>query len=559
MADWAETHTTCPCGKSSDAYSVNTDGWGTCYSCNETFPPDSNGEPRAEKQKVPKELVQEVEIMPLRARKISEETARKFGYGYGFYKGERVQVAPYCDTSGKVVAQKVRTKDKDFRVTGKMPGTLFGQQLWQNKNGRKLIVTEGEIDAMSVYEVLSTKWPCVSLPSGCTSAAKVFKENIEFLESFQEVVLCFDQDEPGQKAVSEVVDLLTPGKVKVATLPMKDANECLLEGAVDQLIQSIWQAKVHRPDGVLNAKDLRQQIHDKVTMGLSYPWTSLNKITYGQHEGRLVTWTAGSGLGKSAFVREVAYNLGVEQGVQIGYIGLEENVAYTARTMVGLHLNKPIHLPDVVVTKEEIDQGFDETLGKGMFWFYDHFGSISEASLFSKMKYMAAMGCKFIVLDHLTIVLSGLELDNERQAIDQTMTKLRSFCEQTGVGLHLVSHLKRPEGRAHEEGGKPNLAQLRGSHSIVQLSDFIIALQRNSAATDPEERNRTMLWVLKNRLSGETGLGCVLQYSKETGRLYEVDWVLDENGEVMISPDTPKPSPIDFPDNSIPWDEDEAF
>lgn len=74
----------------------------------------------------------------------------------------------------------------------------------------------------------------------------------------------------------------------------------------------------------------------------------------------------------------------------------------------------------------------------------------------------------------------------------------------------------------------PSLTDLRSSHSIAQLSDMVLALGRNSQSDDPEERNTTLVRILKNRFSGETGAGCALRYDTQTGRLNEVDHTFDE-------------------------------
>ena len=102
------------------------------------------------------------------------------------------------------------------------------------------------------------------------------------------------------------------------------------------------------------------------------------------------------------------------------------------------------------------------------------------------------------------------------------MTKLRSLVEETGCGMVLVSHLRRPpNGGGHEEGGVTRLSDLRGSHSIPQLSDMVIGLERNQ---QKENNNETKVRVLKNRFSGETGLATTLFYDQDTGRYTE-----DEN------------------------------
>lgn len=134
--------------------------------------------------------------------------------------------------------------------------------------------------------------------------------------------------------------------------------------------------------------------------------------------------------------------------------------------------------------------------------------------------------CSWIVLDHLSIVVSGLGDGDERRLIDNAMTALRTLVQETGVGLILVSHLKRPSGdRGHEEGAVTSLSQLRGSHAIAQLSDMVISLERDQQG---EQSNTTTVRVLKNRFSGETGIACHVQYNPETGRLLECNPEFDE-------------------------------
>jgi twinkle protein len=232
-----------------------------------------------------------------------------------------------------------------------------------------------------------------------------------------------------------------------------------------------------------------------------------------------VTLTAGSGVGKSAIVREVAHHL-IKAGETVGMIMLEENPKRTALGLMGIELNKPLHLSREGVSEEDLRHAFSSTLGTGRVFLYNHFGSSDIDNLISRVRFLAkGCGCDWIVLDHLSIVVSGLGDGDERRLIDNAMTLLRTLVEETGVGMFLVSHLKRPsDGKGHEEGAKTSLSQLRGSHSIAQLSDMVIGLERNQQGDNP---NVTTLRVLKNRFSGETGeAGCLL-YDRDTGRLSE--------------------------------------
>lgn len=457
-------------------------------------------------------------------RGLREEVCKKYGYFVGKDEhGKTVQVAQYRDADGQICGQKIRYQDKSFRTTGAYQDVvLFGQHLFKS-GGKRIAVVEGEIDALSAAQMLGT-WPVVSIPNGAQSAKKAIQKSLEFLESYETVVFLFDQDEPGQKAARECADLLTPGKAAIGTMPLKDANEMLRAGQVKQFVSAFWEAQVRRPDGVINGQDLYDELLAPEEQGVPYPWKALNRLTYGQHKGRLVTWTSGSGMGKSAFVRELEYDL-LMRGFTVGTIRLEESTKRTGKGIIGLHLNKPIHLPGVEYTKEEFDEAFKATLGTGRFFLLDHFGSLESDNLLSKIRYLAkGCGVDFLILDHISIVVSGMDQgEDERRTIDILMTNLRSIVEETGVGMHLVSHLKRPEGKGHEDGAQVSLAHLRGSASIAQLSDFVLAIERNQQASTEEERNTTQIRVLKNRLSGETGPAGKVRYVKETGRLVEVE------------------------------------
>lgn len=452
-------------------------------------------------------------------RGIREDTCRKFGYQVGEHKGKVVHIAPYFDASGAMVAQKIRGADKTFSVLGDMGSAqLFGSNLWDK--GKKIVVTEGEIDCLTVSQVQGNKWPVVSIPNGASGAKKAIQKNLEYLNQFEEVIFMFDQDDPGKKAMAECVELFEAGKAKIATLPFKDANECLQKGQPEAIVTAMWNAKAYRPDGILAGEDLWDQVSStEVIPSTPYPWSDLQALTHGARKGELVTLTAGSGVGKSAIVREIAHHL-IKSGETVGMIMLEENPKRTALGLMGIELNKPLHLNKDDVTEGQLESAFRATVGSGKCFLYNHFGSSDIDNLLSRIRYLSkGCGCSWIVLDHLSIVVSGLGDGDERRLIDNAMTALRTLVEETGVGMFVVSHLKRPsDGKGHEEGAKTSLSQLRGSHSIAQLSDMVIGLERNQQGKDP---NVTTLRVLKNRFSGETGLAGYLLYDRDTGRLSE--------------------------------------
>ena len=182
-----------------------------------------------------------------------------------------------------------------------------------------------------------------------------------------------------------------------------------------------------------------------------------------------------------------------------------------------------MHLPDTVATDEERLDAFNATLGTDRVFLFDHFGSTGVDNIVSRVRYMAkGLGCKYVVLDHVSIVVSAQANGDERKALDEIMTRLRMLVQETGIALFIVSHLKRPDSKGHEEGAATSLSQLRGSGSIAQLSDMVLGLERNGQAEDPEERNTTHVRVLKNRFCGTTGKATPLLYDHITGRMLEV-------------------------------------
>jgi twinkle protein len=221
-------------------------------------------------------------------------------------------------------------------------------------------------------------------------------------------------------------------------------------------------------------------------------------------------------------LREIVWHVLQNSEDNIGLMFMEESVKKTALSLMSLAANAPLHLPDVEVVEEERKRAFDATLGTNRVFLFDHFGSTAIENVINRVRYMAkAMNCRYIVLDHLSIIVSSQDNGDERKAIDEIMTKLRTLVQETNIALFVVSHLKRPEGRGHEEGAATSLAQLRGSASIAQLSDIVLGAERNGQADDLIERNTTHVRVLKNRFSGITGPACSLLYSKETGRMIE--------------------------------------
>ena len=474
------------------------------------------------KAKKPVEAKGTLKSIPERA--ISKQTCEKFNVTQDSWN----HYYPYYDNDGDLVAYKVRdVENKEFAIQGDFRSAkLFGQNLF-HQGGKYITVVEGELDALATYQLTGSQWPVVSIRNGANAALKDCKAQFEWLNSFENIVICFDADEPGRKAANQVAELFGPkAKIVKHLSGFKDACDYLMAGATKEFVSEWWKAEVYVPDGIVNSADLWESVSTPEQPAKAhYPWKGLNKLLYGIRDAELITVTAGSGLGKSQFLREILYGLLKSTDWKIGAMFLEESVRKTARSIMSVHANKMLHLPDTPVTGEELKDAFDATLGTGRVFLFDHFGSLEVDNVLNRIRYMAkALDCKVVFLDHISIVVSGQDLNDERKAIDNLMTKLRTLVQELGITLFCVSHLRRPTGNAgHEDGQAVSLSQLRGSGAIAQLSDAVITLERNSMAEEHTERHTTKVSVAKNRYNGYTGPACHLLFDTYSGRMIEVE------------------------------------
>ena len=530
-------HEPCPSCGSSNNLARYSDGHATCFSAGCDHYERGNGTASDFVQRKPNrayEMTGTIAAIP--DRRISQGIAQKFGVTVEFSSEGKIvkHHYPYYDKdSNTPTGTKVRqVENKGFYATGSFDNVgLFGQQAFK-EGGKYITITEGEADALAVSEMFDGKWPVVSIRSGASGAVKDIKANLEWLESFENVVVCFDNDKAGQEAAQSVLSLFTPNKAKNVTLPMKDAGDMLRAKKVADFVKEWWNAKSYRPDGIVSGLDTwNLLLEQQNTVSIPYPWTCLNEFTHGFRQKELVTITSGSGMGKSQIVRELEHYLLGETDDNIGILALEEDIPKTTLGIMSIEANKQLHL-EKDVSEEEKKGYWEKTMGTGRIFMLDHWGSTSEDDLLGRIRYMAkGLDCKWIILDHLSIVVSDQSNGDERKAIDSIMTNLRKLVQETGVGLFLVSHLKRSNGTAHEDGGKISLSELRGSQSIAQLSDIVIGLERDQQNKDPQVRNTTTIRVMKNRFCGLTGLACYLYYDKDSGRMIETTCPVEDEVE----------------------------
>lgn len=492
------------------------------------------------------------EVRPLIKRGISEATCTKFGYRVGQDRaGKTVQIADYRDADGVVVCQKVRYADKTFMMLGDgKDAPLFGQNLWQT-GGRRVVITEGEIDAMSLAQVFNLTWPVVSLPSGASAAKKSILKNLEWLESFEQVVLCFDMDEPGRAAAAECAPLFTPGKCAVAEMSLKDANEMLVAGKVKELTSAIWQARVYRPDGIVTLAEIEDRVLTAPEVGMPWFLPGLTKATYGRRKGELIGIGGGTGCGKTDFItQQVAYDI-MTLGLTVGVLFLEQSVGETGRRIAGKNAGKRYHAPDGSWTTEELKETWGTLKATNRLHLYDSWGTADWATIKSRINYMVqSLGCDVIYLDHLT-ACAATEAD-ERVALERIMAEAASLSQALQFCFIYVSHLATPEGKPHEEGGRVTIRNFKGSRSIGFWSHTMFGIERDTQDRDAP----TTIRGLKHRFTGDSnGMTFGMRYDRATGLLSECELKSDSpfddettsGASGWIQPPTGSPADVDLP------------
>ena len=534
--------TACPKCDSSDAFTIYEDG-AYCFSCQYSTKKVNNMndlEPVAKpNSSITLDEIHELNSFAITSRGISKQVIDHFGIkmavnpdgsgGSHFY--------PYTNKyDGKVIAFKERKLPKSFLAHGNFTNIeLFGQAV--SNGGKTLVITEGELDACAVAQCFLDKYnrifPVVSIPSA--SGCKVVLEQREWIRKFESVILFFDKDEAGQAAVQKVAKIIGAGKVKVAKLLEKDPCEQLLKHGSKSLLQSYWDAETWSPAGLVMGESIWEQFQQRQrTKSRPYPkcLDGLNQKLKGIRHGEITLFTSGTGSGKSTIVKEVVLDLLKEKENKVGLISLEESVGDTAEKFIEMALQQRLdHSEGMMLSQAELRHGFDTVFKDERLVLLDHQGSVGDSTLTDKIEYMCLMGCKYLILDHITIAVSeGAEGLSGNEAVDKVMSDLLKIVKKHNIWLCLISHLRKAPGggASFEEGKLASIDDIKGSGSIKQISFDIVAFARNLIADNETERNTIKFRVLKSRFTGLTGTAGSAIYSNKTGRLTATESIFTE-------------------------------
>lgn len=381
-----------------------------------------------------------------------------------------------------------------FRTEGEIgKAGLFGRNRFAAGSHKYVTITEGELDALSLYQVLRS--PVVSVQSS-SSAVRDATADIDYLRSFDRVYLAFDNDNAGREATTAVARLFDPHKVfHVKFSNRKDANEYLQEGESEELRNIWWNSKRYLPDNVhSDLAAFKKILEQPPEWGVAYPFPTLTEMTYGIRRGESVLLTAQEGVGKTELMHAIEYKLLKETDDNVGAFFLEEPQKRHLQALAGLELQKPVHLPDAGVEPSEISRALEDVIRlDDRLYIYSHFGSDDPDVLLDSIRLLVSgYNCSYVLLDHITMAVSGSGSDDERRVLDYFATKLEMMVKELNFALILVSHV-------NDEG------LTRGSRYISKIADIRIDAYRNLTAESSLERNKTYLTVSKNRYAGKTG------------------------------------------------------
>jgi len=512
-----------------------------CYNCKEAFYNLEEGGMTQEKyvtegrmikvKRFHEEGYSNLPTTALEDRGLSKEVVALYGVKVALSEadGKTVTHHYYPDTKGgKLTGYEIRvTKDKKFTAVGDRRGALdlWGRSIASEHGSNKLFITEGRCDAMALYQVITDNTPSkyksylpsvVSLTRGATGGLKDIINNREFIEKYKEVILVLDNDDAGNKATKDI--LKSFNNFKVCKLPLKDANDMLLAGRGKELYQkAVWDSSVVRQGEVLDITDFMDKALEQPKMGMSFPWPTVTRATFGIRPHNIHIVGAAPKIGKTDHQHQLVEHLVYEEKVKVGMFDLENAPAKTAKKLAGKHDKIDYSRPDIVYDKESLRSTLLSM--NNVVRFYDRSASRDWEDIRIAMEEMHLLdGINIFIIDPLTALVSRHATSEANDKLNEIMTDMADFVLKYPVSVFLYSHVnpKQKGSKSHEAGGKVYSHEFTGSRAMEKWAHYGHGISRDRTEDCPDNRkNMSEFRMLFDRDFGQ-GYSCDVYFDEKT-------------------------------------------
>ena len=444
-------------------------------------------------------------------RGISDKTYEFYNVYTQFVDGKPTKVGFIYPNN----AVKFRSYEKkEFHSEGPMTDAgCFGTDKFDAGSRETVTITEGEYDAMAVFEITRGGTAAISIRSS-TTAKKSCTISYEYINSFRKIILAFDSDENGQKAAREVASLFDFNKVYHVRLNRhKDANAYLEAGEADDF-QKAWEAaKRYAPDNIMSTYDefAKSLVQTDEGVLATYPSVELQDRLYGLHRGEVIVFKGPEGIGKTEIFRWLEYHILKTTKSKIGILHLEEDNGTTVKALAGYQLKVPAVLPDSGVSNTEVIAAIKKLTGGSEERVHIHssFDVEDESAILDNIRFLvSAAGCDFIFLDHISWLATGQDDDDERKKLDRLSQRFKLLAKELRFCMVMISHV-------NDEG------KTRGSRNITKVANTVIHLTRDMLSGSEDIRNTVSFMIEKARLGGKTGPAGTAFFDPDTGILRE--------------------------------------